>query len=41
VYGALLAKLRAPDADLRGARVRVGKAKKVWLALQVFAGVRP
>lgn len=41
VYGELLARLRAPDADLRGPRVRVGKAKKAWLALQVFAGARP
>lgn len=41
VYGELLARLRAPAADLRGPRVRVGKGKKAWLALQVFAGVRP
>jgi phytoene synthase len=41
IYQALLGRLTAPDVDGRGSRVRVGKGRKVWLALQVIAGVRP
>lgn len=41
VYGELLRTLALPQARLRDPRARVGKARKAWLALQVFAGVRP
>jgi phytoene/squalene synthetase len=41
VYGELLVKLRARGGELRGGRVRVPRARKLWLALQVLGGVRP
>ena len=41
IYGELLRVLRSPGVDGRGPRVRIGKGRKAWLALQVFAGVRP
>ena len=40
VYGELLARLRRRGGELRGPRVRVGRGRKLWLALQVLAGVR-
>ncbi len=40
VYSELLARLERQGGDLRGPRVRVGRGRKVWLALQVLAGVR-
>jgi len=40
VYGELLVRLRQCQGDLRGPRVRVGRGRKLWLALQVLAGVR-
>ena len=40
VYGELLVHLRRRGGDLRGPRVRVGRGRKLWLALQVLAGVR-
>lgn len=40
VYAALLARLRRRGGELRGPRVRVGRGRKLWLALQVLAGVR-
>jgi phytoene synthase len=40
VYGDLLARLRARGGDVRAARLRVGRGRKLWLALQVVAGVR-
>ena len=40
VYGDLLQRLRRDPGDLRGPRVRVPRAVKVWLALLVWAGVK-
>lgn len=40
VYGELLVRLRCRGGELRGERVRVGRGRKLWLALQVLAGVR-
>lgn len=40
VYRELLRRLERRAGELRGPRTRVPKAKKLWLALQVFAGVR-
>jgi phytoene synthase len=40
VYAELLRRLAAAGWDLRGPKVRVGRPRKLWLALQVFAGLR-
>jgi phytoene synthase len=40
VYAELLVRLERQGGDLRGPRVRVGRGRKVWLALLVLAGVR-
>lgn len=40
VYAELLLRLQRRGGELRGARVRVGRGRKLWLALQVLAGVR-
>lgn len=40
VYGELLARLRARGGDLRVPCARVGRARKLWIAMQVAAGVR-
>ncbi len=40
VYRALLTRLERRGGDLRGPRTRVGKVRKVWLALSVLAGLR-
>ncbi|MBL9077237.1 MAG: squalene/phytoene synthase family protein [Planctomycetes bacterium] len=40
VYAELLGRLAADPAGVRGPKVRVGRPRKLWLALQVLAGVR-
>lgn len=40
VYEALLTRLERRGGDLRGPRVRVGKATKLWRVVQVLLGVR-
>jgi 15-cis-phytoene synthase len=40
VYEAVLAELERRGGELRGPRVRVSRARKAWLALQVWLGVR-
>ncbi|MBX3462739.1 MAG: squalene/phytoene synthase family protein [Planctomycetes bacterium] len=40
VYGDLLRRLASGHVDLRGPKVRVGRPRKLWLALLVLAGVR-
>ncbi len=40
IYSDLLDRLQRRRGDLRGERVRVGRAKKLWLALQVLVGAR-
>jgi squalene synthase HpnD len=40
IYGELLVRLRRRGGDVRGPRLRVGRANKLWLALLVLAGVR-
>lgn len=40
IYGDLLARLVRRGGDLRGPKVRIGRCRKVWLAVQVISGVR-